>query len=151
MLRVGRQCLGREVVEQAVAVHLAGVVHHLVAEGDAVGQLQVEIVAEHVEVRAATIGEVSRDRLRARGLLYRNAAQAVAGECPGVGIEARERGHALALAAAVYGHRNVGNEEVFVIEEAGEEQHLAVVPLVGQGGGELATVVGRKLRVAHAL
>src|SRR6185437_5784501 len=140
-----------EIVEQAIAVHLPGVVHQLVAEGDGVGELQVEVVAEHVEVRAAAIREVGGDRLRPRRLLHRDAAQAVAGEGPVVGIEAGEGRHALAFAAAVYGYWYVRDEEVFVIEDAREEQNLAVIPLVGECAGELPAVVRRKLGVAHAL
>ncbi|EEF93362.1 hypothetical protein CATMIT_02011, partial [Catenibacterium mitsuokai DSM 15897] len=133
--------------EQAVGRRRAGDEVDPVADGP-VADIEVHRRAEHVEVDAAAVGEVAADAGAAAGR-DGDVAEVVAEQGAGLRVQAREARQAGAVVARQ--QRDRSEERILVVGVAGVDGDLAAVPAVGQGGAELAALVGGELGVAHAV
>ena len=104
-----------------------------------------------MQIRSAAVRQIAGKRRPSRRFLHRNVTQAAAGECSGVGIKSWEAGDALAAPGARNNDRNIGDEQILVVELALKKQDRPAVQDMRNRGRKLSTVIRGKLRVPNAV
>ena len=137
--------------EDAGGRHVAPGELRLVRQVHAIRDVEVEIAAEGVQVRAAPIGEIRGQRRAPGTLLHGQTLDPGAGVPAGHRVEAGKRRVRHALAGAGRDQGNVRDEQVLVVQLAEIKHHLALIEGVREGRGDLSAVIGGELRFSNAV
>src|SRR6185312_13014599 len=132
--------------EQGVGRQIAAEIQKVVRDRPT-PQRGIEAAAEVVQVATAAIGEICVLEIPQR-VWYLDVLNRTAVVGAGRWIEPRIGGEVVARALD---HRDRRDELVLVVQFARPQHERAVVPVVGQRGGQLAALVGLELWRAHAI